>query len=59
MSTTERLTSLVSEAKFSVLPPEVVDVAKVVTLDGLDTATSRDVGKLVGLLGTVSPPSSP
>lgn len=35
MSTTEELAQLISSAQFDALPPEVVDVAKVVILDGL------------------------
>ena len=43
MSTTERLARLVSEAEFGALPPEVVDVAKVVILDGLAVAVAGSV----------------
>ena len=35
MSTTEDLAQLISQAQFASLPPEVVDVAKTVILDGL------------------------
>jgi aconitate decarboxylase len=43
MSTTEELSHLISQAEFSSLPPEVVDVAKTVILDGLAVTLAGSV----------------
>jgi hypothetical protein len=43
MSTTERLARLVSAAAFRALPPEVLDLAKVVILAGLAIALAVSV----------------
>ena len=43
MSTTKELARLISEAEFGSLPPEAVDVAKVVILDGLAVTLAGSV----------------
>ena len=58
MSTTEELSQIISQATFAAIPPEVVEVAKVVILDGLGVTlagsqepAARIVAEYVGEMG--------
>ena len=58
MSTTEELSQLISRTTFAAIPPEVVEVAKVVILDGLGVTlagsqepAARIVAEYVGEMG--------
>ena len=58
MSTTEELSQLISQTTFAAIPPEVVEVAKVVILDGLGVTlagslepAARIVAEYVGEMG--------